>query len=64
VRALVGADHRRVLALSLLVGPAFVVLADVAGRLVARPSEVQAGIVCAVVGAPVLVALVRRVRGL
>ncbi len=64
VRALVGVDHRRVLLVSLFGGAAFVVLADVVGRLVATPSEVQAGIVCAVIGAPVLVAVVRRVRGL
>jgi len=64
VRALVGVDHRRVLLVSLFGGAAFVVLADVVGRLVASPSEVQAGIVCAVIGAPVLVAVVRRVRGL
>jgi iron complex transport system permease protein len=64
VRATVGVGHRRVLLVSAVVGPAFVVLADVAGRVVARPSEVQAGIVCAVLGAPVLVALVRRTRGL
>ena len=64
VRAVVGVDHRRVLVVSLLGGAAFVVLADVVGRLVASPSEVQAGIVCAVIGAPVLVAVVRRVRGL
>jgi len=64
VRALVGAGHRRVLGLSLLLGPAFVVLADVTGRLVAQPSEVQAGIVCAVVGALALVLVVRRTKGL
>ncbi|WP_392543896.1 FecCD family ABC transporter permease [Oryzobacter telluris] len=63
-RALVGVDHRRLLVVSALLGPAFVVAADVVGRLVSSPSEVQAGIVCAVLGAPVLVAVVRRVRGL
>ncbi|MGL5851379.1 MAG: FecCD family ABC transporter permease [Phycicoccus sp.] len=63
-RAVVGAGHSRVLLLSALLGPAFVVLADVAGRLVARPSEVQAGIVCAVLGAPVLVLVVRRAKAL
>jgi len=47
-----------------VLGPAFVVVADVAGRMVARPSEVQAGIVCAVVGAVVLVSVVRSTRGL
>jgi iron complex transport system permease protein len=64
VRTLVGVDHRRLLVLSAVLGSAFVVVADIVGRLVARPSEVQAGIVCAVLGAPVLIAVVRRVRGL
>ncbi len=64
VRSVVGVDYRRVLVVSLLLGPVFVVLADIIGRLVARPSEVQAGIICAVLGAPVLVAVVRRVKGL
>ncbi|MBT9255483.1 iron ABC transporter permease [Phycicoccus sp. MAQZ13P-2] len=64
VRVLVGVGHRRVLLVSALLGPTFVVLADVVGRLVAPPSEVQVGIVCAVLGAPVLVLVVRRVRGL
>jgi iron complex transport system permease protein len=64
VRAVVGVDHRRVLLLCAVVGPVFVVLADVVGRVVARPSEVQAGIVCAVLGAPVLVVVVRRIRGM
>lgn len=63
-RVLVGASHRRLLVLSAVLGPALVVTADVLGRLVARPSEVQAGIVCAVLGAPVLVLVARRVRGL
>jgi iron complex transport system permease protein len=63
-RAVVGAGHRRVLLVSLVLGPSLVVLADVAGRLLARPSEVQAGIVCAVIGAPVLIAIVRRTRAL
>ena len=60
VRVLVGVDHRRVLLVSALLGPAFVVLADVIGRLVAPPSEVQVGIMAAVVGVPVFLALIRR----
>lgn len=63
VRVLVGVGYRRVLLFSALLGPAFVVLADTVGRLVAPPSEVQVGIVCAVLGASVLVLVVRRVRG-
>lgn len=59
VRALVGPDHRRILLGSLFAGPVLVVCADTIGRIVAAPSEVQAGIVCAVIGAPFLVGLVR-----
>jgi len=62
VRAVVGPDHRRILLGSLLAGPVLVVVADTLGRIIAAPSEVQAGIVCAVVGAPFLVALVRRMN--
>ena len=35
-------------------------VADVIGRVVARPSEVDVGIVMAVIGTPVFIALVRR----
>nr|WP_255375720.1 iron chelate uptake ABC transporter family permease subunit [Saccharomonospora sp. CUA-673] len=59
-RMLAGPDYRRILPLSLLIGPVLLLLADVLGRVVARPGEVQAGVVTALLGAPVLVLLVRR----
>ena len=62
VRAVVGPDHRRILLGALFAGPVLVVVADTLGRVVAAPSEVQAGIICAVVGAPFLVGLVRRMN--
>jgi len=49
-----------VLTMSALLGPALMLLADTIGRLVLRPSEVPAGVMTALVGVPVLVALVRR----
>jgi iron complex transport system permease protein len=61
-RALVGADVRRVLALSVLAGPLLVLTADVVGRLVARPSEVQVGVVTAIVGTPFFIWFTRRTR--
>ncbi|MGY0233152.1 FecCD family ABC transporter permease [Longispora urticae] len=61
-RALVGADHRWVLATALLLGPALLLAADVIGRVVVPPGEVPAGIVTALIGAPLLVLLVRRAR--
>ncbi|WP_026268670.1 iron ABC transporter permease [Micromonospora sp. CNB394] len=61
-RALTGPDHRWLVPFSGLLGVVAVLLADVAGRLVARPAEVQTGIVLAVAGAPFFIWLVRRVR--
>jgi iron complex transport system permease protein len=61
-RIVTGPAHRRVLPLSAAYGAALVVLADTAGRVVLPPTEVQVGIMTAVVGVPVFVALVRRSR--
>lgn len=61
-RALVGSDYRRVLPTSMLLAPILLLAADVLGRVVARPGEVQVAIVTAVLGAPVFVAIVRRHR--
>ena len=62
VRAVVGPDHRRVLPLCLGWGAVLVVAADVVGRLVLPPTEVQVGIMTAVLGAPVFLRLARRGR--
>lgn len=59
-RMVAGPDYRRILPLSMLIAPILLLLADVLGRIVARPGEVQAGVVTALLGAPVLVLLVRR----
>ena len=59
-RAMVGSDHRWVLAMSALLGASLLLFADVAGRLVVDDGELQAGVVTALLGAPVLVAVVRR----
>ncbi|MCW2736829.1 iron ABC transporter permease [Nocardioides sp.] len=60
VRGLVGPDHARVLPFSMLGGAALVVVADTVGRIVLPPSEVQVGIMAAVIGVPVFLALIRR----
>ncbi|HLT85845.1 MAG TPA: iron chelate uptake ABC transporter family permease subunit [Phototrophicaceae bacterium] len=62
VRPLTGPDYRWVLAFAVVVGPALLLLADVLGRLVARPGELEVGLVVALVGAPVMIAIVRRAR--
>lgn len=59
VRSLVGADYRWILLYSLILGPCLLLSADVVGRIITRPAELQVGIVTAVVGAPFLIYLVR-----
>jgi iron complex transport system permease protein len=61
-RILVGGDYARVLPISLGLGAALVVFADVLGRVILPPTEVQVGIMTAVVGVPVFLALIRRGR--
>lgn len=62
VRALTGADHRRELLGCLLAGPVVLLLADVVGRVVTPPGELQVGVVTAALGAPVFLAVVARRR--
>lgn len=61
-RAIVGPDYRWILPWSLVTAPILLLGADVVGRVISRPSEVQVGIVTAVMGAPFFVLLVRRRR--
>ncbi|WP_402469325.1 FecCD family ABC transporter permease [Isoptericola aurantiacus] len=58
-RRLVGTDYRWVLGLSAILGPVMLLGADVIGRLVLPNSELEAGVVAAALGAPVLVAVAR-----
>ncbi len=59
-RFVTGAEYRWLLPFSALLGSSLVLLADVLGRVVARPSEIQVGVMLAMVGAPFFIALVRR----
>jgi iron complex transport system permease protein len=63
VRFLTGPDYRWILPFSLALAPVLLLAADVAGRIVLLPGEVPAGIMTALVGAPVFVWLVRRSNG-
>jgi iron complex transport system permease protein len=58
-RAVTGPDYRWVVPYSMVLAPVLLLGADVLGRLIARPGEVQVGIVTAFVGAPVFIGLVR-----
>jgi len=61
-RLLVGVDHRWLLPFSGLSGACLLLAADIAGRIVARPAELDVGIVTAFIGAPFFIWIVRRQR--
>ena len=62
LRPVVGALPSRLLVASLLVGAALVLLADVAVRLIAPMVEVRIGVLTALLGAPLFIWLVLRMR--
>lgn len=59
-RLLVGVDHRWLLPFSAIGGAVLLTASDILGRLAARPSELEVGVVTALVGAPVFIFIVRR----
>ncbi|MEU6439822.1 iron ABC transporter permease [Streptomyces sp. NPDC047046] len=59
-RAGIGPDHRWLLPLSAALAPVLLLSADIVGRMVDRPSEIQAGVLVAFIGGPFFIALVRR----
>ena len=63
VRSLTGPDYRWILPFSLVSAPVLLITADVIGRVVLLPGEVPAGIMTALVGAPIFVWLIRRGKG-
>ncbi|MGW4888632.1 FecCD family ABC transporter permease [Streptomyces murinus] len=62
VRSFTGPDLRWILPYAAVLSPVLLLGADVIGRVVARPAELQVGIVTAVIGGPVFIFLVRRRR--
>lgn len=59
-RALTGPDYRWVLPYTFLLSPIILLGADVLGRVLVSPSELQVGVVLGALGAPAFIWLVRR----
>jgi iron complex transport system permease protein len=62
-RALVGARQARVIPVAMLLGALLVLVADTLGRTLISPSQLPAGIMVTLVGAPYFIWLLRRARG-
>jgi len=62
-RLLLGPDNRALVPTSVLLGAAFLILADLGARTVAAPTELPVGVITSFCGAPLFVYLLRRRRG-
>ncbi|RDL52982.1 Ferric enterobactin transport system permease protein FepD [Ensifer sp. M14] len=62
VRWFSGPDQRWIIVFTLLCAPSLLLFADIVGRLVLFPGELEVGIVTAFIGAPVLILLARRTK--
>lgn len=63
VRMVIGPGHRLLVPVSLLIGAAFLVLADIVARAALSPAELPIGVVTAALGAPFFLLVLRRSRG-
>jgi iron complex transport system permease protein len=62
VRMMVGSNYKAVLPISALLGAIFLVLADMAARVVLAPEEMPIGIITAICGSPFFIWMLRRSR--
>lgn len=62
IRSLTGPDYRWILPYSALGGAVLLLYADILGRIITRPGELEVGIVLAFVGAPIFIWMITRDR--
>lgn len=62
IRLTAGAGYRRLIPLSVMVGAAFLIIADIPGRVLTSPAETPIGVVTAFLGAPFFIVLLRTRR--
>jgi iron complex transport system permease protein len=60
VRLVIGPNHRHLLVLSMMIGGAFLVSADLIARTLIAPKELPIGVITALIGAPVFALLLMR----
>lgn len=62
LRLVIGSDMRIMLPMSILSGGSLLLISDVIGRVLGRPGETEVGIITALLGAPVFIYVVRKVK--
>ena len=62
IRALVGPDLKKIMPLSAVCGACVLLISDVLGRIWGSPGELESGIVTALIGGPVFIFIIRKVR--
>ncbi|SDO24251.1 FecCD family ABC transporter permease [Alkalicoccus daliensis] len=62
VRMVTGPDHKHVLPLSMIIGGAFLISADIFARTIIAPKELPIGVITALIGAPIFAVLLIRNR--
>lgn len=62
VRMLIGADMKILLPFSVIGGSCLLLIADLIGRILGRPGEIESGIITALIGAPVFILIIRKVK--
>jgi iron complex transport system permease protein len=62
VRAVTGPNLKKVIPFSAIIGACLLLTADLIGRLLGRPGEIESGIITALIGAPVFIIIIRKVK--
>ena len=62
VRLLIGSDHIHLIPLSAIFGGCLLLLADVAGRVLGAPGELETGIMTALIGGPIFIIIIRKAK--
>lgn len=62
VRMIAGADMKKLIPASALCGSCLLIVADVIGRVLGAPGEIESGIITALLGAPVFVIVIRKAK--
>ncbi|MCI3924710.1 iron ABC transporter permease [Paenibacillus sp. TRM 82003] len=62
MRLMIGPDLRYIIPMSALSGAVLLMMADISGRLIGRPGELEVGIVTAFIGAPILILLTMKAK--